>query len=433
MEVGIAIIVLIVVMVIGVPVPFAFLASSAYLIFACGYDPSFLIPYGYSQMDSVILLAIPLFIMAGGIMDKGGIGGKLVGTVQKFVGGIKGGLGVVTVVSCAIFGAVSGSAAATLSCIGTIMAPRLKENGYSAGFAASLIASSSILGILIPPSLTMILYSWIGNQSVLATFLAGAVPGIILMIFLSVINLIVARKDPNIKLISNKMTSDEVGVPHKREVGPMPALLMPIIILGSIYGGILTPTEAAAVSVFYAIPVGLYIYKDLNAKVIKETIVKSAVTTGVIMIMLFSVMILSRMYVMENLPQKILTILTSVSDNRIIILIMINIFMIILGMLMDDVSAVLLATPILLPVVTSIGVSPIHFAGILVVNIGIGCITPPTAPLLYLGGRIANAEVKDMLKSTMLLILCAWLPTLILVTFVPQISTFLPDLLLGLK
>lgn len=425
MTVAIALLVLLVVMFIGVPIPLAFLASSAYLVFVGGYDPAFLMPYGFSKTNSILLLTIPLFILAGSVMDKGGIGKKLIDTVERFVGKIKGGLGVVTVISCAIFGAISGSSSATLSCIGSIMSPRLKDNGYDEGFIGALIASSGVLGILIPPSMLMILFAWVGGQSVLASFLATLIPGLILMTLFSIVNLIYAKKNPNIKLYDY---TKKVEKTDKKEKGAIPALLMPVIILGSIYGGILTPTEAAAVSVLYAVPVGIIYYRELNLKTFKETMISAGKTTGVIMIMLFAVMILSRLYIMENLPQLILTLLTSISENKIVILIMVNIFMVVMGMLMDDCSGVLLVTPILLPVVTAIGVSPIQFAAIVGVNLGMGNITPPTAPLLYLAGRVADAEVKDMLRPTLALIVFAWLPTLILTTYVPQLSLFLPKL-----
>ena len=425
MTVAIALLVLLVVMFIGVPIPLAFLASSAYLVFVGGYDPAFLMPYGFSKTNSILLLTIPLFILAGSVMDKGGIGKKLIDTVERFVGKIKGGLGVVTVISCAIFGAISGSSSATLSCIGSIMSPRLKDNGYDEGFIGALIASSGVLGILIPPSMLMILFAWVGGQSVLASFLATLIPGLILMTLFSIVNLVYAKKNPNIKLYDYTKKAEKTG---KKEKGAIPALLMPVIILGSIYGGILTPTEAAAVSVLYAVPVGIIYYRELNLKTFKETMISAVKTTGVIMIMLFAVMILSRLYIMENLPQLILTLLTSISENKIVILIMVNIFMVVMGMLMDDCSGVLLVTPILLPVVTAIGVSPIQFAAIVGVNLGMGNITPPTAPLLYLAGRVADAEVKDMLRPTLALIVFAWLPTLILTTYVPQLSLFLPKL-----
>lgn len=207
------------------------------------------------------------------------------------------------------------------------------------------------------------------------------------------------------------------------------AVLMPVIILGSIYGGILTPTEAAAVSVAYALPVGWLIYRKLNFSVVKKVFTEAAVTTGVIMLMMITVQMLSHLYIQQNLPSMVLNMLKSISSNKSVILLMVNLFMVILGMLMDDGSGVLLATPILVPVVTSLGISPIHFAAILAVNLGMGNITPPTAPLLYLTGRMTNTETRTMLKPTLQYILFAWLPTLLLVTYIPQISMFLPGLM----
>lgn len=433
MVVLIALIVLLIALVIGVPIPLAFLASAGSVCLAGGYDPSFLMAFGYNKTNSILLLTIPLFVLAGAIMDKGGIGEKLIESVEKFVGRKKGGLGVVTVVACAVFGAVSGSSSATLSCIGSIMTPRLKENGYPEGLIGALLASSGVLGILIPPSMLMILYAWSSGESVLACFLATVVPGITLIILFSIVNLVFARKNPNIKVyerVVENAKQKEAAKKEKKKSGSsaIPALLMPVIILGSIYGGILTATEAAAVSVIYAIPVAIFYYKKVNGHILKEALIQAGETAGVIMAMLFSVQILSRLYVSENLPTMILDVLTSVSDNKIIILLMVNLFMVILGMLMDDCSATILAAPILLPVVTQLGVSPIHFAAILGVNIGMGNITPPTAPLLYLAGRISGAEVKEMLLPDFVLILFAWLPTLIVTTYVPAYGILLPRL-----
>ncbi|KJS81219.1 MAG: C4-dicarboxylate ABC transporter permease [Desulfosporosinus sp. BICA1-9] len=428
--VGIALLILVITLLLGVPVPFAFFASVIFLIFTQGYDPSFLLPYGYSKMSTTVLLAIPLFILAGGLMEKGKIGEKLVGLVELFVGSIKGALGVVTVVSCAVFGSITGSAAATLSVIGSIMFPRLEKAGYPKGFSAALIANSSVLGMLIPPSSIMILYAWIGNQSVLASFLASVILGIILMTLLSLVNMVYLRKNPDL-VINEKMDYKTFSrEAKKRTFKASPALVMPILVLGGIYGGIVTPTEAAAIAVVYAIPVGFFIYKGLNRQNFLQVIIDSAVTTGVIMVMLYAVMILSRLYIMENLPATIMSVLQSISTNKIVIMLMINVFMIIIGMLMDDVSAVLLCTPILLPIVTQLGVSTIQFAAIVGVNLGMGNITPPTAPLLYLAGRIGGAPINEMLKPTFAMLLFAWTPTLLLTTYFPIISTWLPKLIL---
>ena len=433
MTIGIALIILLIVLLIGCPIPLAFVASSRYLIFVNGYDPGFLLPYGFSKMNSMILLTIPLFVMAGAIMDKGGIGDRLVDLVEITAGKIKGGMGVVTIVTCAIFGSVTGSSSATVSCIGSIMMPKLAKNGYPTGLSAALLANSGVLGILIPPSTIMILYGWIGNVSVLACFLATVIPGIILVILFSLINIFLVRNNMDIKVQEKENFVDTAKKLGRKTWSATPALLMPVIILGSIYGGIMTPTEAAAVSVIYSVPVGFLIYKQLKVKSFIEILIESATTTGVIMVMLFAVMILSRVYVMENLPQKILVVLSSISESKMVLLFMLNVFMIIIGMLMDDVSAVLLCTPILLPVAVQLGVHPVHFAAILGVNLGMGNITPPTAPLLYLAGRIGKAKINDMLMPSAYLILFAWIPTLILTTFVPSLSLFLPRLILHLQ
>ncbi len=418
---------------IGVPVPFAFLVSTTYLLFMGGYSPSFLLPYGFSKMSTIVLLAIPLFIMAGGIMERGNIGDKLVDLVDLFVGRVKGGLGVVAVVSCAVFGSITGSACATLSCIGSIMFPRLEKAGYPRGHSAALLANASVLGMLIPPSAIMILYAWVGNQSVLASFLASVVPGIILTILLSLINMFLLRNNKNLVLVAPMTSSEKMSLFRMRGKRALPALVMPMLVLGGIYGGIMTPTEAAAVAVIYSIPVGFWVYRGLTWKKFMDVLVESGTTTGVIMVMLYAVMILSRLFIMEDLPGEILNLLYSVTTNRYAILLMLNVFMIIMGMLMDDVSAVLLSTPMLLPIVIQLGFSPVHFAAIVGVNLGMGNITPPAAPLLYLGGRVGNAPINEMLVPTMWMLLFAWLPTLVLTTYVPALATTLPNLVLGVR
>lgn len=430
----IALVILLITLIIGVPIPLSFLASAASICLFGGYDPSFLMAFGFNKTNSILMLTIPLFVLAGAVMDKGGIGEALITTVERFVGGFKGGLGIVTVVACAVFGAVSGSSSATISCIGSIMIPRLKKNGYPDGLIGALVASSGVLGILIPPSMLMILYAWASGESVLACFLATVIPGITLIILFSLVQLWYAKRNPNIK-VTDKMLEKarvqeerRIAKQEKRGASAIPALLMPLIILGTIYGGILTATEAAAISVIYAIPVGILYYKKIRGRELKQALINAGETAGTIMIMLFSVQILSRLYISENLPQIILNALTSVSSDKTVILIMINIFMIILGMLMDDCSATVLATPILLPIVTSLGVSPIHFAAILGVNIGMGNVTPPTAPLLYLSGRITRADLKEMLGPDLAFIAFAWLPTLIITTYIPEYGMLLPRL-----
>lgn len=439
----IALLILIITMAIGVPIPFAFILSSAYICMVGSYNPLMLFSYGFQNQNSIILLTIPLFILAGAIIDKGGIGEKLISGLQKYGNHSKAGLGTTTIIACAIFGAVSGSAAATCSCIGSIMTPRLKESGYKAGHIGALIASSGVLGIMIPPSILMILYAWGTNTSVLACFLATIVPGILLVVLFSLINIWILKHDtkpdtPEAEkaledmLENARKKAEAAQLKSKNKVkdkSAIPAILMPVLLLGSIYGGVLTTTEGAAFTVVYSLVIGILYYRTINFKTFKISMRQAGESAGTIMVMLFTVSIISRLYVTENLPDLILGFLTSISDNRIVILIMINIFMIIMGMLMDDCSGTVLCGPILLPVVQALGITPIQFAAVLSVNLGMGNITPPTAPLLYLGGRVAGAEVKDMLKPLMQFIIFGWIPVLIITTYWQGFSLFIPRLM----
>lgn len=424
-----ALLILLVVLLIGVPIPFAFFASALTLVIVGGYDYSFLTPYAYNEVGSITLIAIPLFIVAGAFMEKSGIAESLVNWVSLFVGKIKGGLAPVMVVTCGLFGAISGSGMAALSCIGSIMLPRMYAAGYPKGYCAALISSASVLALLIPPSMDMIMYAFIGGQSILASFMATVVPGIILIVLFSIISLIMLRKEDDIKLPEPVPKAERKGRVGKTTFKAIPALLCPIIILGGIYGGFMTPTEAAAVAVVYALPVGIFIYKGLNKENAKQALIESAGTTGVIMLMLLGVSMVSRLYIMEDLPNMILNAMLSISENRAVLLLMLNLFLLIIGMLMDDASAILLATPILLPIANQLGVDGVQFAAVIGVNLGMGCVTPPCAPFLFLGSRVAGTPVATMLKPTIILILFAWLPTTILVTFVPGLTHWLPGLL----
>ena len=423
------IVVLVVGLLIGIPVPFSFFAGTLTIVIAGGYDYTFLLPYAYKQSSSIILMSIPLFIFAGSLMEKGGIGECLVNLVDMFIGRIKGGLGIVMVVACGIFGAISGSGMATLSCIGSIMLPRMEQAGYPKGHSAALISSASLLGLLIPPSMNMILYAFVGGQSVLSCFVATVIPGIILIILLSTVNCVLLRKNPNVQLSDPIPKGEYLPRLGKRTLHALPALICPIIILGGIYSGAMTPTEAAGVAVIYAVPVGFFVYKGLNGKTFKKALVDAGTTAGVIMIMIFSVTMLCRLYVMEDVPNLILNAMLSVTENQTLLVLMVNLFLIVIGMIMDDTSAILLTTPILLPVVTALGIDPVHYAAIVGVNLGLGCVTPPCAPFLYLGARVGKANIKEMLGPTGWIILFAWIPTLLLTTFIPDLALFLPRMM----
>ena len=414
---------------LGVSVYVAFGAVLMFIALVGDQSITGYLPTGSTGIRSLVLLAIPLFMIAGGIMEKGKIAAPLVALAEMFIGHIKGGLSAAAVLACGVFGSISGAANATLTCIGSIMMPHLREANYPRGQSAALLVCASPLGLLIPPSSSHILYGWIAQQHVLKCFLSTVIPAIILITLLIITNQVMLRKYDNIQLKERPKPFLPTLGQQGRLAGP--ALLMPIIILGGIYGGIMTPTEAAGIAVVYAIPIAIYFYRGLTWRTLAQTIQASGVTIGVVMVMIFMVLIVSDNLIAQGAPQLAKDMVYSVSDNPIVILLMINVVMILIGMLMDDISGLLLATPILLPIAESTGMDPIHFAAVIGVNLGMANITPPTAPLLYLGAQVCDTPVSKMLWPTLVFIVFAWLPTLMLTTFIPELALWLPDLLLG--
>ena len=414
---------------LGVSVYVAFGAVLIFIAIVGDQSITGYLPTGATGIRSLVLLAVPLFMIAGGIMEKGKIAAPLVALAEMLIGHIKGGLSAAGVLACGVFGSISGSANATLTCIGGIMMPHLRKANYPVGQSAALIVSASPLGLLVPPSASHILYGWIAQQHVLKCFLSTVIPAIILITLLIIANQFMLRKYDGIKLTERPKPFLPAFGYRSRLAGP--ALMMPIIILGGIYGGIMTPTEAAGIAVVYAIPIAIYFYRGLTWKTLAQTIQTSGVTIGVVMVMIFMVLIVSDNLIAQGAPKLAKNMVYAVSDNPIVILLMINVVLILIGMLMDDISGLILATPILLPIAQSTGMDPIHFAAVIGVNLGMANITPPTAPLLYLGSQVCDTPVSKMLWPTLVFIVFAWLPTLLLTTFVPQLALFLPDLLLS--
>lgn len=431
MEMIIGLIGLVILIALGVPVIFSFGAIVIWFTFTLDYNPIFVFTTMYSNIDSFVLLAIPLFIMCGGIMEKGNLGTVLVNLVECFTGRIRGSLVIVASAACAVFGSICGSGAATLSCIGSIMAPKMQERNYPMGVSAAVLCCAAPIGMLIPPSSLMILCAWANNISVLSCFLSTVLPGIMLTILIALVGWLMVKNCKEIPVnekLPRKVWAKYTGKTTTRAI---PALIMPVFILGGIYGGMMTPSEAAGLATVYAIIVSIFFYRQMRMADLKQVLIETATTTGVIMSMLAVIMVLSRIFVQENLPDLFLDTLLGISNNRIVVLIMINIFLVIIGMLMDDTSAILLTSPILIPLGIEIGINPYHMAAILGVNLGMGNITPPTAPFLYLSSRIANTSTKLILKPMIMIILFAYVPTLIVTTYIPAFSLWLPELIMG--
>ncbi len=416
-------------LVLGVPVPFCFMAAVFSTFLMGNYSTMFIISTGFKQVNSMAVLAILFFILMGGLMGSGGIATRLVAISDSILGRKKHGLGTVTIISCAIFGAISGTCSAAVASIGSIMIPSMLERGYPRGHATALVACPSVLGQLIPPSVPMVLYAWVTWQSVGACFLSTVIPGLIMICLYCFMNAYMIRNMP-IQVLPDIPAKQKVKDFGKATYNGFWALLMPVIVLGGIYGGIFTPTEAAGVAVVYCIPVGFFIYRSMNLKQFGDALISTITTTGVVIVMVFFVMVLSRMYVMENVPQRLIATLTGFTSNRIMILLMINLFLIILGMLVDDFSGTLLAAPLLFPLITEIGIHPIHFAAIMGTNLGLGNKTPPTAPILYLACRVGDCRFEQLVKPAVIFMTTCSVPVVLLTTYFPFLSLWLPHLLL---
>jgi len=426
----ISLLILVGLLLIGTPVPFCFMASLSFLVYLYGLEVGALLPASFFGMSSLTILAAPLFIMAGGLMVSAGIASRLVAVAMALVGRLKGGLGAVTIVACAMTGAIAGTCSAAIAAVGSIMIPEMERQGYSRGYATGLVAVASVLGQLIPPSVPMILYAFITRLSVAACFLTTVGPGILTITIYSIVNYFVVRHNPNIRVLppaSSRQQAKELAVASYHGFF---ALLIPVIIFGGVYGGIMTATEAAAVVVIYPVVIGLFVYRTVNLKALANTFRTTCTTIGVLMLVTFFVMMLSRVYTMLNIPQNVITTVTGISANYYAMMLMINIFLLLQGTLIEDFSGTLLAAPLLFPLIRHMGVNPYHFAAILGTNLGLGNVTPPTAEMLYLAARIGNVTIDKMIKPAAIFMICGALPVVFITAYWPDLSLFLPRLLM---
>ncbi|MCQ4765397.1 TRAP transporter large permease [Cloacibacillus evryensis] len=424
--IGVAI--LLVLLLASLPIPFVFGAVVAFMTETTTVGMKSLMLWALPQMCSFVLLASPMFIVAGTLMGGSGIAKRLLDFVDMFVGHIRGGLGIVACVTCAVIGAISGSGFTGVAATGPMLIPRMQEMGYPKGYATALVTSASILGLLIPPSVIMVIYGWVTETSILACFLSTLVPGLLICFLMCVVNMYWCR---NFDL---KLADKAILLEKRKKIVPItlhaaPALLMPLIILGGIYGGVFTATEAAVVAAIYAIPVGLFIYKAMKLKKLYELLHESGIMVGSIMAMIFTGLMLGQIYAMLQVPQAVATMVFSLTTNKYILLLLINIFLFFVGMVVSDTMGMLICAPLLLPLVVSIGVDPIHFAAIMGVNLAMGGITPPYASILYFGMKVGKAEFSEIIKPVLSFIVFAYLPVIALTSLIPSLSLAIPKML----
>lgn len=413
---------------IGVPVAMAFGLLALYFIILFSADPAYLLPTCFIKIRSVVLLSVPLFILFGMILDSSGLARRLIDFVDSMIGHIKGGLGAVTVVTTAMFSAISGTDSAAIACIGTVMIPRLVDHGYPRGLATALIACSGILGQLVPPSVPMIFYAIITGNSIPAVWLATLGPAILIVIMYSLLSAFAVRKVPIKTVPKPPNFSVYVSRIGKSGLKASPVLVIPLIILGGIYGGLVTPTEAACVGVFYVLILAWGIYRVVGWSDIKNAIIQASIISGVVIIMIFFTEISSKILIVEGVTEDLANFLVEISPNVYVILFLLNIVLLIMGMMMNDLSGTVLAAGLLYPIAIKAGIHPLHFAAIVGVNLGLGTVTPPTAPMLFLAGRIGNCSAEEYLRPAMFLMWVGMLPVLVVTTYWPSLCLFFPRL-----
>lgn len=408
-------------LILSVPVAISVGLSSAIMVFSEGTSPTVIIQRLFTSIDSFPLLAVLFFILAGKLMEVGGISRRLVDFAYALVASRTGGLGMATVVACMLFASISGSGVATVAAIGAIMIPAMVKKGYDRGFASSTVVAAGELGVIIPPSIPLILYGVAAGVSIKDLFFAGIVPGIMIAFTFMIVVYIVSK----IKNYSGvgRYSLKEVFITFKDAIL---ALFMPIIILGGIYTGVFTPTESAAVACVYALIVGLFIYKELKWSDLPKVFYESALTSSIVLIIIANAGLFSWILTSEMVPQAVANWFSQISDNPIIFLLIINILLFVVGMFFDSSPAILILAPILVPVAVTFGIDPVHFGIVMIVNLAMGMITPPFGVNLFMVSQVGNISLERLMKYIAIFV-AVMVINILMLSYIPQISLWLPE------
>lgn len=402
----------------GLPIAFGLLFSALALMFAMDmFDSQIVAQNLFNGFNNFSLMAIPFFILAGELINKSGIAHKIVNFTMTLVGHIRGGLGYVAIIAGLIFSGISGSAIADTAALGAILIPMMVSRGYDVKSSTGLIASSGILATVIPPSIPLIVFGITGGVSITKLFMGGIIPGILMAGSIAITWAIISRKEKG--ELPSKKSPKEILSAFTEAVW---ALLLPVIIIGGLRSGIFTPTEAGVVVVVYTLFVGIVIYKKVTLKDIYDSFLAAGKTTSVVMLIIATASVAAWLITVANLPRELVVILGPFADNPILLMIFINLLLLAVGMVMDIIPAILIFTPVLLPLVTAAGIDPVYFGIMVVMNLSIGLITPPVGTVLYVAGGVANIGVMEVVKG-ILPFLLTYIILLMLLTFFPGIIT----------
>ncbi|SDJ39941.1 TRAP transporter large permease [Paenibacillus naphthalenovorans] len=414
---------LLILLLLSVPVALSLGLASTIAVLSDGNMPLLvLVQRMFAALDVFPLMAIPFFILAGSLMETGGISRRLVNLANSLVGGMTGGLAVVTVVTAMFFSAISGSSAATTAAIGSILIPAMVQRGYDIRFASATQAVSGELGVIVPPSIPMILFGISAGVSIGDLFLAGFIPGIMISFSLILTCWFIAKR---------KGYKGKSGITMAMKVQAFKeallALLMPVIILGGIYGGLFTPTEASVVAVAYAFIVGVFIYKEVKWKDLVNIFAKSSITTAIIMVIIANAGMFGWILTREQIPQQIGEFFTSISSSPIVFLFLINLLLWFVGMFFETSAAIIILAPLLTPVAVALGIDPVHFGMIMIVNLAMGMVTPPVGVNLFVACQIAGIRLEQIMRP-LVPFLFVLVVDILIITYVPKISLLLPQL-----
>lgn len=413
---------------LGMPIAFVIGIVGLVMLIIGDIPLEIIIQRSFAGVNNFSYLAIPLFIMAGDIMGKGGLTRRLMIFANAVVGKLSGGTAITTVVTSALFGAVSGSTVATTYAVGSVLVPRLKEEKYSNSFIASIIGPAGVLGLIIPPSITMVILGITANISIGDLFFAGIIPGIVLALAMSIYVWFMSKKEGFGEVRTEKITGKEFWKAAREAFFP---LLTPVFILGSIFSGYATATEAAVIAVVYGFILSLF-YKEMSWAKIKEILTGSAVTSAAILIIISMANVFTYVLTVNHIPDAVSGFFLNFADSRIVFLLVVSVILLILGMLTEVTSLIVLLTPIFMPIATEFGIDPTHFGMVMIMNFALANITPPVGLSLIAGASVTDKKmgIEDTLPYILHILLIVAV-MVILIIFVPSISTFLPNMLGG--
>jgi C4-dicarboxylate transporter DctM subunit len=422
----------------GLPLGWLFIGSTCLGLLVIDIPANFVMGTFYHSLNSYVLMAIGFFVFAGSLISAGGLADRIVAFSYMLVGKIQGGMVLVGIVATLFMSALTGSSVPCISALIPLLVPRLEKFGYKKEYTTAVLCSTSFMGYLIPPSVPAMIYCLVARQSIAAVFLSTVIPGLLLGLGYAILNFYIC---PNYFDESIASLKEEEKLPFSKYIrkfslvtwGALPALGCPVVILVGIYGGICTPNEAGALAVVYSLVVGFFIYRQLNRNTLKSAIFSSLLSTGVIALLIASGSILSRYLVRLGAAQALADTMLGLFDSAELVLLSLNVFLLIMGMFVEAIPILILSVPLVLPLMTDLGVNLVHLGAIFIVNVGLGVITPPFAMSIFVGSRLSGSTYQELIPIMLKYLFIVGIPILLLTTYFPSLSCWLPTLVLGPK